>query len=366
MKNPEHYPQYDMSIRRDCRFFLGDMPCKLHKQKGLVCSDCSHFEPKGKRIVIIKLGAIGDIIRTTPLVRKLKEVYPGCEITWVTFVPEVVPSVVDHILKFDANILLRLLAEKYDILYSLDKDKEACALANLIRADVKKGFVLENGSCSPIDPDAVHKYLTGLHDGLNKRNKLSYQQEIFQIVGLPYSHEEYILDIPTLRISLPKLAGNVVGLNTGTSARWPTRNWPKENWVKLANLLLQEGFSAILLGGELEHEKNLAIAKATGAYYHGPVPLDQFVHLVNLCDILVTSVTMALHFAIGLNKKIVLFNNIFNSAEFDLYGRGVVLEPELGCLGCFKSKSDSGCPVPNCMSLINPEKAFDTVKQVLR
>jgi heptosyltransferase-2 len=85
-------------VKTDCRFFRGDIPCKPHKAHGVHCADCPYYEPIKERILIIKLGAIGDVIRTTPLLRKLREVYPQSQIWWITRSPEVLPSVVDVVL----------------------------------------------------------------------------------------------------------------------------------------------------------------------------------------------------------------------------------------------------------------------------
>ena len=52
------------------------------------------------------------------------------------------------------------------------------------------------------------------------------------------------------------------------------------------------------------------------------------------CDLIVSAVTMAMHLALGLGKKLVLLNNIFNRHEFELYGRGVIVEPQQPC-NCF-------------------------------
>ncbi len=352
-------------IKRDCKHYLGDRPCKPHKKFGKKCLDCEHYVNKDKHILIIKLGSIGDVIRTTPIARKLKEIYPNCELTWITHFPEVIPKIVDHALKLDPSILLRIFAEKYDIVYNLDKDIEACALTNLVNADQKKGFVFKNGKCEPIDEDALHKHLTGIDDHLNKQNTLSYPQEIFEIAGLHYQKEEYIVDIPELKIILPQLKRPIIGLNTGCSERWPTRNWPTKNWIELSQKLIQEGYSVLLLGGELEHSKNMEIAKESGAYYHGSYPLHQFTHLVNTCDVIVTPVTMAMHLAIGLKKKLVLFNNIFNRHEFEFYGRGLIVEPKLNCMGCFKTRFDELCPVKNCMELVKVEEVVDAIKNSL-
>ena len=56
-----------MIFNPDCLHFKGHIPCKPHKQHGYHCADCPSYEKATKRILIIKLGAIGDVIRTTIL-----------------------------------------------------------------------------------------------------------------------------------------------------------------------------------------------------------------------------------------------------------------------------------------------------------
>ncbi|MCX7766040.1 MAG: hypothetical protein N2246_04970, partial [Candidatus Sumerlaeia bacterium] len=50
-------------IKFDCKYYLGYKPCG----KSLMCEGCQYYAPMGKRILIIKLGAMGDVLRTTPL-----------------------------------------------------------------------------------------------------------------------------------------------------------------------------------------------------------------------------------------------------------------------------------------------------------
>ena len=140
----------------------------------------------------------------------------------------------------------------------------------------------------------------------------------------------------------------IIGLNTGCGTRWQTRLWGEDNWIQLANQLDKDGYLPLLLGGPQEHDLNLAIANKSKAIYKGYFELGQFLHIVNQCIAVVTSVTMTLHIAIALNKKIILLNNIFNKNEFELYGLGVLLEPDnKDCLGCYKNS----CPL-ECMSAI--------------
>jgi heptosyltransferase-2 len=152
----------------------------------------------------------------------------------------------------------------------------------------------------------------------------------------------------------------VVGLNTGCGGRWTSRLWPEKYWISLAKKLRRKGYVALLLGGEQEHEKNRRIARASGARYLGHFPLPRFMSEVKRCDLVVTAVTMAMHLAIGYGRKIVLFNNIFNKHEFELYGRGEILEPDFDCT-CFYSPT---CP-NNCMQYLSVEKVFDACLRLL-
>ena len=112
-------------------------------------------------------------------------------------------------------------------------------------------------------------------------------------------------------------------------------------------------------------KNNRRIAKKSGAKYFGTFPLRDFIGLVSLTDIVVTQVTFALHVAIGLKKKVVLMNNIFNKNEYYFYGlEHKILEPEVPCKMCYKSKFDENCYVKNCMELIKVEDVFNAIEEL--
>lgn len=353
-------------IKSNCRHFRGDIPCKPHKQYNVHCVDeknkpCRYYDATFEKILIIKLGAIGDVIRTTALLRKLKDIYPKSEVWWLTLTPDVVPKSVDVILPFTPQSVVNLNSVAFDFLVNLDKDKEACALTNQIKSKVKKGFKLVHGKCAPIDKNAEHKFLTGAFDDLSKANQKSYQEEIFEISGFQFSGEEYIMpEIGKYNWKLPKNK-IIVGLNTGCGGRWTSRLWADENWISLTKKLKKAGYIPLLLGGEQEHLKNLKIAQRSGAVYLGHFSLNQFMSEVNQCDLVVTAVTMAMHITIGLRKKMVLFNNIFNKYEFELYRRGEILEPDFDC-DCFYAPT---CP-NNCMQYLSVEKVFNSCMKLLK
>ena len=329
-----------MLIKTDCRFYKGDIPCKPHKEFGVHCEDCNYYKKISLNVLIIKLGAIGDVIRTTPLLRKLRSDYPDANIYWLTYSPEILsPEWVDYKLDVNPENIHIIKSIKFDWLINLDKDKIAIALTKNIEAEKKSGFTMDKfGNAQPISNKAEEqKWLTGIFNDISRQNTKHYVQEIFEICGFDFKDEEYILEV---NVDKPKWdidkTKKVVGLNTGCGGRWTSRLWPNEYWIELATNLKNKGYEVIFLGGEQEHEKNLMLSAKSGGKYFGHFTLNKFISLVNECDLVVTAVTMSMHIAIGLKKKLILFNNIFNKNEFYLFGRGEIIEPEPKC-DCYYS-----------------------------
>jgi len=355
----------EKDVRRDCLHFRGDVPCGPHKSKGVHCSDCDEFVARRGRILIIKLGAAGDVIRTTPLLSPLAERYPEHRISWITQYPDLVPSIVHDRLRFGAEAVQWARRTRFDVLINLDKDREACALADEVQADAKFGFTLgDDGFCAPVDDGpAAAKYLTGLFDDVSQANELSYLQEIFAICGFTFAGEDYVLDRPAEAPDIAVPSGKaVIGLNTGCGGRWTSRLWPDRYWAQLVGLLQQAGHGVMLLGGPDEDARNSVMAGTTGAAYPGTFSLRDFIGVMDRCDLVVSAVTMAMHIAIGLHKPLVLLNNIFNPREFELYGRGVIVQPEQPCTCYFQPR----CRNENfCLETLRPEAVRDAVAGLL-
>ena len=72
---------------------------------------------------------------------------------------------------------------------------------------------------------------------------------------------------------------------------------------------------------------------------------------------------MAMHITIALGKKIVLMNNIFNKHEFDLFGKGKIVEPDKPC-DCFYK--GSCIHETSCMKDLPAEKVFKAIVKLMR
>lgn len=325
-------------IKFDCLHFRGDIPCTPNKLRDKVCLACDEYDPIRTRILIIKLGAIGDVIRTTPLLQRFREEYPGAHISWVTLTPEILPaSKIDKIYKFDFKAIYAVTHLEFDIAVNLDKDVEACALLHDVSARRKFGFSLEHSRLTALNAAAEDKLITGAFDNISQQNRKSYLEEIFAICGFEFKKELYVLEVKDgfdagWKELRERAAGRkIIGLNTGCGKRWLTRLWPETYWIELIKKLQEANYFSLLLGGPDEDGQNQSLVQKSGATYLGTFPLQQFLSLTAQCDVVVTAVTMMMHIALGLHKPLVLFNNIFNPHEFELYGNGVMVQPETGC-----------------------------------
>ena len=355
-------------VKFDCIHFRGDIPCAPNKKSGEVCPTCKEYKAIKTKILIIKLGALGDVIRSTPLITRFRKKYPNAHITWVTHSPAILPAdKIDKIYKFDFNSVYHITHQQYDVAINLDKEMEACSLLADVNAKEKFGFIWKNNHIDIANENAEHKLMTGLFDSLSIKNQKNYLEEIFEICGFDFQKEPYLLNYNEELAEDWKLlrekAGNkiIVGLNTGCGKRWSTRLWPSDYWIELIVDLQKANYFPVLLGGEDEDSMNKLYHDKTGAYYPGTFSLEEFIALTSNCDIIVTAVSMMMHIAIGLKKPMLLFNNIFNKHEFELYGKGIIVEPHSGC-DCYYGNSCKRSK--NCMQDISVEKVFSTVGEL--
>ncbi|MBI4932004.1 MAG: glycosyltransferase family 9 protein [Bacteroidetes bacterium] len=357
-------------IKFDCRHFKGEIPCIPNKLRDKICSSCDEYEKIETRILIIKLGAIGDVIRSTPLLVRFKKDFPSPHITWITHTPEILPKDwIDEIYRFDFASVYKIENTEYDIAVNLDKDKESCMLLQNVNAKRKFGFIWNNNHTSIATPDAEHKLITGAFDNISKENTKNYLEEIFEICDMKFSNEPYLLNFDSKLAEkfkyIKEKAGKkkIIGLNTGCGKRWQTRLWPEEYWIELIKKLQSENYFPLLLGGPDEDVMNKKYTASTGAFYPGTFSLHEFIALSSVCDCILTAVSMMMHIAISLKKPLILFNNIFNRHEFYLYNNGVIIEPTSGC-DCYYGNS---CKRErHCMKDISVETIFSSIKNLVK
>ena len=322
------------------------------------------------KILIIKLGAIGDVLRTTSILAGLRGKYPSAEIDWIALA-----SGKEMLINNPYISRLFLWEEKgqlesYDLVISFEDDLSACQLATKLNAKKLIGaFVKDNKiTYTPsawFDMSAISKYGLDKANELKAKNKKTYQQHMADLLGVKVGSYVFSLTPEEVKYGQDYVGnlgtGKVVGINTGAGKRWQLKALSREKTIELVKKLKKElGVNCLILGGEDEKERNEIICKESGALNSGIHSLRNFASIINQCQLVLSSDSLAMHFAIALKKKLVVFFGPTSPTEIELYGLGQKDSPKMDCLVCYKKKCDKK---PNCMDLLTVEELFQAIKK---
>jgi ADP-heptose:LPS heptosyltransferase len=367
-----------MILKTDCRFFKGDRPCGPHKETGVKCDFCTYYQPINFKILIIKLDAVGDVLRTTSILKPLKKKYPESYIEWCTRRNSLElfkhNSIVDEVIIFEDDATFRINSEKYDIVINLDTSKLSSAIAASAKGREKVGFVLKgNGFVEAASANAKQWLEMSAFDDVKKANTKSYQQIMYEILDLKLPVEIPMIQISEKEKSLILKKGFVkkifsnkltIGLNIGVGSKWPSKGWPIKRWQELIKELGAEKYNLLLLGGPEEVE---TIKQLTAEFNYiietgCDNSLLEFAAIVDLCDLVITADTLALHIATALQKKIIALFGPTSANEIELYGRGIKLSFPKGCK-CYYRKYCS--EEVSCMEKITCEMVIEAIDSIL-
>ncbi len=322
-----------MNFKRDCREFSGVYSCDTMKFENYKdCGECKFYQPEGKKILIIKLGAIGDVLRTTPVLQALKEKYKNCSITWL--VKEESRDIlsnnpyIDRLWIYNPEIIPRLMFEKFYAMYNFEIDSPATLMANIVKAKKKYGYCLDSdGKTSFYNKAAKYYWERANSDYVNKNNSKTYQEMMFEIAELEWKKQDYYLKLDDEEKKYAekfkkKLKNKpVIGINIGSSKRWVAKQWSKNKIIDFVNKIKKD-YDVILLGGEEERKLKEELRKKLKVLENDSSnTVREFISVVDMCDILVTGDTLAMHIGLAMNKKVVSLFFCTPPSEIEGYGR---------------------------------------------
>jgi ADP-heptose:LPS heptosyltransferase len=357
----------------DCRNFSGYKPCFPETR---CYEECISPRPFGKKILIINLDAMGNVLVTTSLLQALKRKYPQSHITWITL-ENASPLLqgnpfLDRVYIWEPDSWLILQQIEFDIIMNADKSQRSSALTMSLKAKEKLGFGLDkNGVIVPLNREAHGNYILGLDDHLKFRvNQKSVQQILCETFKLKYKRDEYVLELsPEEKAFCAEYEGQVgihdeelvVGFNTGCSELYPNKKMTIEQHVLLIRKLAPiPGIRLVLVGGPQDTERNAEIARRVGdKVVNTPTTegLRRGLCYENICDVIITGDSFGMHAAVGLKKYVIVWFGVSCWTEIDLYDRGVKLFPEgLECSPCWKKT----CPYNlECVQMIDLDAIVD-------
>ncbi|MEY4672879.1 MAG: hypothetical protein RL148_663 [Planctomycetota bacterium] len=372
----------DFVLHRDCRHVRWDRPCTPHKLRGRECAGCPEYAPVRHKVLVVKLAATGDVLRTTSFLHAVHVTWPQAKVTWVTK-PAAAGlfrgnAMVDEVLATDdMATVARLQTESFDAVLCPDADPDAVAIASMARAKERRGFRRdEQGGVVPLGEGARHWLEMGLSDARKRANTETYQTLVARVLGFdPALVREPVLEpsgadrkMAAEVIAATGFSGTLVGLNTGAGGRWEYKQWTYQHQLEFLRTATAAGLGVLLLGGPEEVGRHAQLLSAT----HGLAVFDggngnsygQFAALVERCRVVVTSDSLAAHVAAARRVPAVVLFGPTSAPEIELYGRGVKLTPPgFDCLGCYLPRCDK---VPHCQQAILPSSVLAAVQQLLR
>ena len=287
------------------------------------------------KIVIIKLGALGDVVRTLPVLPAIKEKSPNSEIYWITKKNALEVFEGNPYIK-EAFALPFYTMEKFDILYNFDIDEEATKIAKEIKADKKYGFYSDGEYPAAFNTGAEYYLNTLFDDELKKSNRKTYQEMMFSAAELEYKKQfcpiylsekdkRYAEDfIQKNNLKTEKL----IGIHIGASPRWPSKAWHEDELKKFVIKAKEKNYEILLFGGADEVLKQPELIKeferkGIKIYSNNPKnTIKEFASLVELCKAVVCSDSLALHVSMALKKPVIgLF---FCTSPHEIEGYGIL------------------------------------------
>jgi heptosyltransferase-1 len=225
--------------------------------------------PRPQRVLIVRLGALGDIVHAIPVAAALRRALPAARIDWLVSakhreILDLVP-VIDRQLvikdRGDAAGGMTLVAAigelrrgGYDVAIDLQGLIKSAILARSSGAPRVIGF-----SSSYARESAARLFYTttydpgrgGLYDPRETRHVVEINLGLLDRVGVPVGKPEFPIgpiDSPLARHAADLAGGRYALLNPG--AAWPNKRWPPERLGAVAAALRdRHGLMSVVLWG---------------------------------------------------------------------------------------------------------------------
>ncbi|MCF7958659.1 MAG: hypothetical protein K9M57_09455 [Phycisphaerae bacterium] len=303
-----------------------------------------------KSLIVIKHGfsetcdhnvssivSYGDVFRCTCLLEDFK----GWHVTWVsaTAAKDLLTGnhLIDQLLLADCpnQIPTGHLANRYDMVINLEKQKDWCGFAESLTADKKYGFkdwTHDGSEC--FYTDSTHALSNALHrDGYR-----TLQETLYKTIGREWIGQHYSLGYQP---KIPKIYD--IGLNNHVGPKWPTKIWANENWKELYNRLNQ----------------NYAVS-----WQQSLNSIRHYIDWLASCRLIITCDSLGLHLALALKNQVVALFGATPPEQIHMYGQGIKLTPtcQQQCVPCFQPRCEFDT---KCIDSISVDMVLESVEMLI-
>jgi len=317
-----------------------------------------------KKILILRFGAIGDVVHTTALYRSLKNHDQEMEIHYVSFkTPSLLiendPDLQKvHILegktyKHLINLAKELRKEKFD------------AFINLQPSIKTKIFSLILGAKKTL----TYKKTFKLHA---VENFWQTAKPLFKDITLPDEIKIYLQEEAKEKAkSLIQTDKKIIGFNIGANSARQGRKYPLEHWQVLAKEFIEKYNCKIVLTGSKEDaeevEKLLEISPEIVSFC-GKLSLMESAALLQRCDLVISGDTGPLHIATAVGTKVIGLYGSMPILRTGPYGKKhIELKSDMECIPCNRRKCKflkKGEQFTPCLLKLSPDLVLNVIDEL--
>ncbi len=334
-----------------------------------------------KKILVLKLGAMGDLILAVPSFRMLRERFPESRISLLAdrklapivsscpYLDEVIPVDRSRISKpaYLLRLAKRLRREGFDVSVDLQNSKWTHLLAFLSgvreRAGFKRGqfgFLLNRFENPPkaAEPPVKNQFRV-----LSKVGVKQFDDRL-ELWANPQAEQ----NVANWFQSFP--AERWAGFVIGSSPQWPTKRWPVDSFRALAHKLTEDLQCGIVLLGSREDQpladEFLKAAPEGVLNLTGRTSPKELIAVVRKIGVMLSGDTAPLHVAAAVGTPVVaLFGPTDPQRHMPPSENATVLMRRLSCQPCYKGVCHYSEKLA-CLTRISVEEVFDAVKRHLQ
>jgi len=334
-----------------------------------------------RNILVIKIGALGDVILSIPSIRAIRKKYPEAKI-YCLVGKESRPILqrcpyLNGIIIYDykekdkgifgpINIIKELRKYYFDMVIDLQNNRKSHLISFSTMSSSRYGYnnrkfsFLLNHKVEPTKEDTPpieHQFRTlGL---------LGIAKEDTSLELWPSEEDEEYIRI-LLESEWVSGKEKIIGINLGASKRWLTKCWPLENFARLSDRLSKENIRVIITGaqddlGAASKIQKMATSKLLN--FAGKTSIMQLAALIRKCSVFISADSAPLHVAAAMNTPIVaLFGPTSPQRHMPPAKKAVVVKANVICSPCYKPK----CQKMDCMNQISVDEVYMAVKKLIK
>lgn len=331
----------------------------------------------GRRVLIILMGALGDVVRGLCLVDAIKSAWPDCRITWVvepacSGLVKLHPRI-DRVVVFErkrglAGVLAlrrELRREEYDVTLDLQRHLKSGLFSRFSRAPRRIGFHRRDAK----ELNWLFNTERVAEHG-ERISKVDHYLEFLKPLGIarPERLTTGLEGITLARVSADwraELVGPYVGVVLGSS--WDTKDWPEEGYRALLEQLHTSGHrTAVLIGDSSQREMGERLEAGAPSSVKvinlaGKTSLEHLVALLRDASVCVGPDSGPAHICGGLGTRhVTLFGPTPAVRNAPRGSEDLAIVSAVGCSPCKRRD----CPGLGklCMRLISPEAVLERIR----